>query len=372
MKFTLNVQPLKDAMDLGIISSNISKFFEKSTVIQLTAQGDTLRINTQATSLISEACIKGSNEDGGYATAIVDCILFKSLVSTLTSNEMSLDFQDNSLVVESGKSKFNVPKLLTDEDAASLDRPASVDKLKDKFCTKLEPATWKYIQDHQLYAVAMSQIQKVYTRVWTSADKGVLTGDPQMSLFTFQEHSALDSDCLVSATVVNLLSALDEDSLLYHYNDSSYVAVMNCDAFTFTSQFTVEHEDETGIGTYAADMIFDMVLDDTQQPVKVSKSKLCANIKQASLFASSSNPLISVEADENGVKLVNKNVNCRISKDNAGISYSASFAVSDIDTVVSHMDEDSILIAPVVKDGEVFGLRFSTSNMVALLGGMEE
>lgn len=372
MKFNLNVQPLKDAMNLGIISSNISKFFEKSTVIQLTAEGNTLRINTQATSLLSEAVISGDNEDGNAATAIVDCTLFKSLVGTLTSNEMSLDFQENSLVVESGRSRFNVPKLLTDEDAASLDRPASTDKLKGKHCTELKPATWKYIQDHQLYAVAMSQIQKVYTRVWVSANKGVLTGDPQMSLFTYQENNALDSDCLVSSTVVNLLSVLDEGSQLYHYNDSSYVVVMTCDAFTFTSQFTVEHESESGIGTYAADMIFEMVLDDSQQSVKVSRSKMYANIKQASLFASSSNPLISVEADDKGIKLVNKNVNCRIAKENSGMQYTACFTVNDIDTVVSHLDEEDILVTPIVKDDEVFGLRFSTSNMVALLGSVEE
>ena len=83
MKFSLNVKPLKDAMDLGIINGNISKFFEKSTVVELSVSGNELQLNTQATSLLSEAVIKGNNEDGQEAYAIVDCVLFKSLIGSL-------------------------------------------------------------------------------------------------------------------------------------------------------------------------------------------------------------------------------------------------------------------------------------------------
>lgn len=372
MKFNLNVAPLKDALNLGVINSNISKFFEKSTVVELTVDGDNeLRINTQATSLLSEATIKGDNEDKGTASAIVDCILFKQLVSTVDTNEMSLDFQDNFLVVQCGKSKFNVPKLLTDEDGASLDRPASGSDVESNLCGELHPTVWKYVQDHQLYAVAMSQINKVYTRVWISGDRGVLTGDPTLSFFTYQPDSDLDSSCLVSSTIVNLLSTLEEGSKLYRVSDNSYVVDMSSDVFEFRSQFMVDHEDENGMGTYDADMIFDMVFDDTQTSVNVSKQKLYSNVKQAELFSSSSDPLVFVEASDSGLKLVNDNVNCKISSDNPGINYKVGFTLTDLDTVVSHMDGDDIEFAPIVKEDEVFGIRLKSGNLVALLGGVE-
>lgn len=371
MKFSLNVAPLKDALNLGVINSNISKFFEKSTVVELTVDGDTLRINTQATSLLSEALIKGSNDDNGSASAIVDCTLFKQLVSTVDVNEMTLDFEDNFLVVECGKSKFNVPKLLTDEDGASLDRPASESEIDGNLCGELHPSTWKYVQDHQLYAVAMSQINKVYTRVWIGGDKGVLTGDPTLSFFTYQPSSDLDSSCLVSSTIVNLLSTLDEGSKMYKVSDNSYVVVMDSDTFTFKSQFMVDHEDEGGMGTYDADMIFEMVFDETQVPVEVSKPKLYSNVKQAELFSSSSNPLVYVEADNSGLKLVNDNVNCKISSDSSPLDYKVGFTLNDLDTVVSHMDGDTIEFAPIVKEGEVFGVRLKSGDLVALLGGVE-
>lgn len=371
MKFNLNVKPLKDAMDLGVINSNISKFFEKSTVIELTVNGNELHLNTQATSLLSEAVILGNNEESGTGSAIVDCTLFKSLISSMDSNEVTLDFQETALVVTSGRSKFNVPKLLTDEDGASLDKPVSEEELANKFCGELNPGTWKYIQDHQLYAVAASQIHKVYTRVWVSKDKGVLTGDPNNSVFTYQPESDLDSDCLVSSTIVNLLSALDEGTKLYHVDSTTYVAKMDVDSFSFCAQFTVEHENENNMGEYDSDMIFDMVLDESQQEVSISKSKMASNVKQASLFASASNPYISIDAKENGVYLVNDNVNCRISKDNPGLTYDVQFMLSDIDTVVSHMDDNDMTVSPIVKGEEVFGVRFKSGDMVALLGGVD-
>ena len=373
MKFSLNVAPLKDAMNLGIINSYISKLFEKSTVFELTVEGYVLRLNTQATALLSESTILGNNEDNGTASAIVDCVLFKSLISSIDGNEVTLDFQDTVLVVQSGRSKFNVPKLLNDEDGANLDRPVSEEELSSKFCGELHPEYWKYIQDHQLYAVAMSQIHKVYTRVWVSGDKGVLTGDPVNSLFTYQPTSDLDSSCLVSSTIVNLLAALEEGTKLYHVNSTTYAVVMDVDSFTFCSQFTVDLEDENGIGVYDSDMIFDMVLDETQKELPVSKSKMYANVKQASLFASASNPYVSIKTDSRGLVLVNDNVNCRICKEVSDIDYEVTFTVSDLDSVISHMNEDDMTVSPIVKgnDNEVFGLRFKSGDVIALIGGVE-
>lgn len=372
MKFSLNTKPLKDAMNLCIINSNISKFFEKSTVVQLTASGDALRLNTQATSLISEATLKGSSEGSGECTAIVDCVLLKQLMGTIDSNEVSFDFQDNVLVVESGRSKFNVPKLLMDEDEVSLSRPAGEAEVSKSFCGELNPDEWKHVQDHQIYAVSISQIQPVYTYAWMDPKKGVLTGDPRMGTFTYVPGDLLSRTRLVSTTVVNLLSALDAGSKMYEVNDSEYVVSMHCDAFDFRSEFSVKLEDENNVGTYDSDMIFDMIFDESQGGASVSKAKISANIKQALLFSTPSDPLISLKADESGLKLVNDNVNCRVSKENGSDDYETSFVVTDLDTVISHMDGDDLEIYPIIKDDEVFGIRVKSGDMIALLGGVDE
>ena len=73
MQFSLNVAPLKSALDLAVVNSNISKFFEKSTVVELSVTGSKLFVNTQATALLSEVVIPGNNVDNGEASAIVDC-----------------------------------------------------------------------------------------------------------------------------------------------------------------------------------------------------------------------------------------------------------------------------------------------------------
>ena len=371
MQFSLNVAPLKSALDLAVVNSNISKFFEKSTVVELSVTGSKLFVNTQATALLSEVVIPGNNVDNGEASAIVDCVLFKQLVSTIDGNEMTLDFQDNFLVVKCGKSKFNVPKLLSDEDAASLDKPVSDSDVADSLCGELHVDVWKYIQNHQLYAVALSQINKVYTRVWVNNDKGVLTGDPTLSIFTYQPSSDLDSSCLVSSTIVNLLATLDSGTKLYRASDTSYLVVMDTDAFSFRAQFNVDREDETGIGVYDSDMILDMVLDDTQKGVKVPKSKMNSTVKQASLFSSASNPYVYVSAGSDGVRMTSDNVNCLLSPDTSDVEYNVKFAISDVDMVVSHMETEDVELYPIVKEGEVFGVRLVSGNLTALVGGAE-
>lgn len=371
MKFSLNVKPLKDAMDLGIISGNISKFFEKSTVVELSVTGSELQLNTQATSLLSEATIKGNNEDGGDAYAIVDCMLFKSLIGSLDSNTVTLDFQDTSVVVKSGKSKFNVPKLLTDEDDVSLDKPVSVNDLGNKFCGQLDVNVWKYIKDHQLYALASSMVYKVYTKVWVDKEQGVLTGDSENSMFTYYPKGDLQGTNLVSSTIVNLLSSLEETTKLYSVDTTTYVACMSVDSFDFRAQFTVDVDGDSRIGDYGSDMIFNMVLDDSQSEVPVSKDNMYADIKRASLFSSAFNPTITLKADDNGVYLVNDNVNCCLNSDSSDIDYELVFNVSELDTVVSHMDLSDLSMSPVVKEGEVLAIRFKSDNgFVALIGGI--
>ena len=134
---------------------------------------------------------------------------------------------------------------------------------------------------------------------------------------------------------------------------------------------SVDVDGDSRIGDYGSDMIFNMVLDDSQSEVPVSKDNLYADIKRASLFSSAFNPTITLKAGDNGVYLVNDNVNCCLNSDSSDIDYELVFNVSELDTVVSHMDSSDMSMSPVVKEGEVLAVRFKSDNgFVALIGGI--
>lgn len=370
MKFTLTTKPLKDALQLVIINGNISKFFEKSTVLQISVDGDTLILNTEATSLLSEARLKGSNSSGERGMAIVDNVLFKNLIGTIDTSEVSLEFDDNAVIVESGKSQFSVPKIFGEDDGVSIDKPADEESVQSGLCGEVRPAIWKYIQTHQMYAIATSIMHRVYMRAWADKDRGVLTGNPETSIFTYQPQSDMQDCCLLTQTVVNLLSSLDDATKLYRKDETHYVADMDTDSIRFRAEFSVDEESEDGIGVYDADMIFEMIFDESQEEVSIKKSKLLSAIKQASLFTTASDSFITVESGASGVKIKNGSADCLISSGSFS-SYSVEFSMSDFSSVIGHMDGDDISISPIVKDDEVFGLRFSSGKLVALLGSID-
>ena len=56
MRFTVNTKPLQDVLDLVVVQGNISKFYQKSTILQISVDDKKrLQFNSEADSVISEA-----------------------------------------------------------------------------------------------------------------------------------------------------------------------------------------------------------------------------------------------------------------------------------------------------------------------------
>lgn len=368
MKFTVNVQPLKDALSYTVVRENISKFFEKSTVVELTVENECLKVNTQATSLVSEAVVRGCCDCQDIGRAIVDSTLFKSLVSSIDSVEVTLEFKETCVSVLSGKSTFDVPKLLSEEDDASLDKPVSCSAEDNSI---LNVDVWKSVQSNQLYAVASSMIRKAYTYVWMSSDKGVLTGDLDMSFFTHYPESDLPGTFLVKPTIVNMLASMPDGCEVVHVEDLTYQVRFDLDSFSFCAEFSLQHEGSEDIGEYDSEIILDMVEAKSDSNVKLLKSSLSSAVKKAQLFSSASKPYCTVTCSRKGMYVVTDNVDCMVCSDECEKEYSSKFMVSDLDMVVSHMPSDEVEVSPIVKQGEVFGLRFKCGSVTSLIGGVE-
>ena len=116
MKFTVSTKPLQDGLSLGVIKSNVSKFYQKSCLAQITADKHTLTINLEAASITSELLFKGVGEGEDKVTTFVDCLMLKDLVSTLDNNTTILEFVDGGVILISGKSKFTLPQMIDESD----------------------------------------------------------------------------------------------------------------------------------------------------------------------------------------------------------------------------------------------------------------
>lgn len=370
MKFACSTKPLIDALNLGIVNQNISKFHQKSCLAQIKADRQTLTINLEAAYVLTELILKGSGDSDASATVFVDCALLKSLVNTFDGVAVTtFEFNENGLVLHSGSSKFNLPKMVDDDAGLELTSPGvpaagatSIDVSKNE---------WKFIKEHQMYAIAMSFIHPVYTRVYVGQAGDTIVGDFDNSLFTYSKKSKLGSTCLLQDTIINLFNSLPEGAKLTQLG-KSYLINVKTDGFEYASEFTPLYESDPEGGDYNADAIIEM-MNHSDESIKLNLAAINKFLNQAALLSTSTEDTISLSVSANEVSLVDKNIDCKIPLSEASPStYKIVFKTSLLKSVISNFDEEEIRIAPLTVEGEIGGVVFWTKDMTAVLGGVDD
>lgn len=374
MKFTLNTKPFVDALGLGIIPANVSKFHKTSCLAQLTVvDKSTLHVNLEAASICSAISLKGTTGDAvedEFRTIFVDSLLLKQLTATLDSPTIMLELAEGGLIIHSGKSKFNLPKML-DESDISLKQP-DISVMSAVPGVDVDKTGWKFIKDYQMYAIAMSFTHPVYTRVWLGADGDVLVGDFDNSLFTHSRKGVLGSTCLVSDTIVNLFNSLPDGAKLYS-DGSNYLISVRTDGFELVTQFVPEYESNDDVGDYHSDMILDMLHHNDDEAVSVSASALSRFLNQADLLSSSVEDTIKFMVEGNKVRLVDNNVDCSVVTDSKPVPpYTVEFKTSFLKSVVGHYPADEMIrMCPIRQDDDVVGVVFWNNDVTTVLAGTD-
>lgn len=371
MNFSVSTKPLKNALDLGIINQNVSKFYHKSCLAQVSADRHTLRINTEAANVMSEEELKGSGDSDELATIFVDCLLLKQLLATFESSVTTLEFTETSLILHSGKSKFTLPKML-DTSEMSLNRPAKLEEGSEQYPSiAVNKNDWAFIKDHQMYAIAMSFIHPVYTRAWVGQDGHVLVGDFDNSIFTCSSKSKLGVTCLLSDTIINLFNSLPEGAVVKKARDS-YIISVSTDGFSYISEFKPVYESDEGIGSYNSDIILEMMKHEDSRAVKIDTTKVNTSLSQAALLSAGTEDTIKFTVSDGFVSLVGSNIDCKLPVDSCPVSYEIQFKTALLKSVMSNFDENEVFVAPMMQGDEVAGIVAWTSNMTVVLAGVDE
>ena len=368
MNFTLSTKPFADALDLGVIPANISKYYKLSCLAQLTASKRELRINLEASNVVTEMLLKGSGDEDTEVTGFVDALILKQLVGTLESNTITLEYTDGAIVLHSGSSKFNLP-FLADSTEGELRRP----QLAPENATKVpvDLADWKFIKDFQMYAIALSFVHPVYTNAWIGEAGDVIVGDFDNSLFTFSKKNKLGRTCLLPDTIINLFNSLPAGANIT-LMDKTYRVDVKTDTFEYASEFSPKYEDEDGNGNYAADAILEAVQKDTDNAIKVAVAPIAKFLSQADLLASSSDNRIEFSVAGNEVRIKDENVDCKVKFEGSSKEYSIPLNSALFKPIIAHVDAETVNIAPAEVEGEISGLTIWTDNLTVMVGALDE
>ena len=374
MKFTVSTKPLKNVTDLGIIKANISKFYYRSNIVQITANRDTLKLNIEASGIKSRMTLKGSGDEDVTKSIMVDCSIFKSLIDSIDNDILALEFIEGGLYIHAGTSKFAVPQML-DVNDVQLSEP--IDNYTATSTITINPADWQFIKDHQMYAISDSAQHPVYTNVWVGSDKDIIVGDFESSLFTYSKHGAFDTTCLFPASLINLFTSIPEGSTVSKV-DKNYVLSIETDSYSMFTEFTPKYEDDESVGSYNSAIILGM-LAHPENFITVDVGPITKFINQASILNQTElDKIIDFTITNNKLTITNKASSYSMDV-NTNDNYSIKFTTDLLKSVLSNFDADKINIAPMTRtetEGtetvtKTIGCIFWTDSLTTLLASQD-
>ncbi len=369
MKFTVSTKPLKEGLNLCIINANVSKYYSKSQLVQVTASSDTLRINHAANSILSEVRLKGMGD--GESSILIDSLQLKQLVSTITVSQIEFEFTENTLVLHAGKSTFSLPKKL-DASEVQLLLPKTITENDLISASEITKSDWKFIKEYQMYAKADSDstVNPIYTYIWVGENGDVLVGDYVNSIFTHSTFSKLGKTCLLTDTVVNLFNILPDGSKLI-LNQNSYSILLSADSYEYVSEFMPMYESDE-VGDYNSEIIIGMMDFDETEAAKVSVSEINTVLNQSVLLSSNKDPQIICTFEKNQITFKNSNLNCAVQTEGgSSIAYTLIFRSALLKSVVTNCPESMVSISPTFNGDEVVGITVSSGSLTVVLAGVE-
>ena len=372
MKFTVNTKSLKNAIGLGIIKANISNYYYRSNVVQLTATKDQLKLNIQASGIKTRMLLSGSGDEDVVSTIIVDCSTFKSLIDSIDNDVLTIEFIPGGIYVHAGTSKFAISQLL-DANDVQLEEP--MEEYTATSTITIKPTDWQFVKDHQMYAIATKGTHPVYENAWVGTEGDVIIGDFDLSMFTYSKRGGFDTTCLLPTSLINLFTSIPEGSTVSKV-DRNYILNIETDSYSMVTEFTPKYEDDESVGSYNSAIILNM-LKHAESFITVDVAAITRYINQTSIVSKSDLDKV-FDFTVNGEELTLSNATSSYSMQIIATNteqYTVKFNSELIKKVLSNFDSDKVNIAPMTRelpDGtkRTIGCIFWTDSLTTVLAGM--
>ena len=364
MKFVVSTKPLKNVTNLGIIKANVSKFFYRSSIVQITASRDTLKLNVEASGIKTRMTLKGSGDQDEPVSIMVDCLKFKNLIDSIDTDVISLEFVEGGMFVHAGTSKFAISQTL-DVNDVQLDEP--VDQYTATSTAVIKSEDWQFIKDHQMFAISSSENHPVYRNAWVGGEDGIIVGDFDSSLFTYSKRCNFENTCLLPPSLINLFISIPEGSTVSKI-DRNYVLSIDTDSYSMVTEFLPKYEDDEAVGSYNAQIILGM-LNHPDNYITVDTTPIIKFINQTSIITQADmNKITDFTINDGKLTLTNKSSSYSMDV-NSDKSYTVKFATEFFKSVLANMDADKVNIAPMTRGDMTIGCIFWTDTLTTVLAG---
>lgn len=365
LNFTVSTKPLVDGVNISIIDGNITRYYPKSGIVYISAGDGKLTIHHDGEYVSTSITFRGSCDDGSSAV-YVDAALFKKLINTLSSDHVTFEFSQSSLVLHSGSAKYLLqqtaaeftPNVISELTSDELDHSIPID-VND----------WKQLKSNQLYAKSSNVRNMIYTLVYISDSGDALVCDMDNSLLTHSSISGIGETCMIPDGVVYMLASMQSGCLVKR--DDKFIAASVTDAYECLASFAPIYESDD-IGSYNADMIINLLQanNDSSMLAKVSDLKKAMN--QASLLSTNKNYIIKCDFTSDAILFKTSTMECSIPVVNGPSEpFMLNFNPELLGKVIFHMPSDDISIRPTYNGDTIVGITCECGFLTVTLAACE-
>lgn len=367
MKFVVATKPLKSATALGIIKANISKFYNRSGIVQITATRDALKINIQASGIKTRITLSGSGDSDVAESIIVDCSVFKNLIDSIESEVIAIEFVPGGISIHADTSKFAISQMI---DVADMRLEEPMEPTNAEASVTVKPSDWQFVKDHQMYAIATKDTHPVYMNAWVGADGDVIVGDFDLSMFTYSKRGAFGNTCLFPTALINLFSSIPEGSTVSKIG-KNYILSIISESYSIITEITPKYEDDEAVGSYNSKIILDMLVH-PESYVTIEAGAITRFINQTSIISKAElDKVFDFTVQGNELTLANATSSYSMTIESTSENkFTVKFNSDLFKSVLSNFDSETINVAPMVRNGTAIGCIFWTDNLTTLLAGV--
>lgn len=357
MKFTVSVKPLKTALSLAVVNKNINKNIQKSMVIQIRATDKRLILNTEAAAIKTEVSVYGTGD--GDAAIIVDALMLKNLISTIDSNQITLDFDNPNFVsVVNGSSFYRIAKVL-DTSMASLSTPMAV----SGDGKEVNKADWQFIAAHQMFALPHdTTAYPVYNNVWVGENGDVISGDMTQSIFAHSGKSNLGAKYLLSDSIINLLCSVPDGSKIAKGDDDAYSISYESDSIKYLAEFKPAVEGASS-GDYKSGTILPLLSVANSPYAEIGISDIGKVLSQLKIV-SAGDTKVRMTVSSDSVSFSGNSINTSIpAEGNLTDVAEGNFKISLLSSIISALPGTSVKLSKAMNRDKNVGLVFSSDDL---------
>lgn len=368
----IKTKDLQAIVKLMIVPQNISKWVQRSQVLQITSDASQkiLRLNAESENIISEAEFRGEfttdGNDGDVASLFVDCTTFRNLVGTLIHEDVEFFMTSNSITIQDGKSRYAIEKI-----ADIADGEFAHPRIGETGIESIKPDDWQFIKDHMLFTAMDTTIQDrpMYQYVYINEKGTIIIGDFFRSIFSTYHINPIGDTKLIPQGVVNALCLMPEKNSAF-IGDGYISTVVDTDAVHFSAEHKITTEEQ--VGGYGADVILPLFDCDDVEGLSAKSPDMLRILSQSDIVSGKIDEYIALTLGGDEILFkdtrISSTVECEGSLEE---TYSAYVSKARLRAIVSACPAKAVQITPIIRNSAVTGLCISGGGVSYMIGSSE-